>query len=609
MSMEQNQLPAFDSDHRVNLVSTMDSKIISVSVYSGRAEIVRLFKFEVKTGHNKVVVSGLPLAIDQESFRVEGRGSATIHDVTISHAEPPPKPTTSPKLQDLEDEFLKVTKALVRADKALKSLEVYIKSLSSRYTDVTKLQEIVTRYDEAAEKLDDKITVLDAKQKGLDCEVQEEKKVLSGPQPNEKLNLKASIGVFADRSGEVEVALIYAVSNASWVATYDIRVDMAAKDKPVDLIYKGAITQNTGEDWTDVPISLETAAPTFGVNIPRLSTWTLSVYNPAIFAGKNEWRKERKGGKEALPKSVAVGGMPGGGPPPLPGYSLGRMMRRDDSDEEDGSVDDIRHRSLQVSSKGNVTATFTVPGLMSIPSDNAAHSVTIVQLKLDATMEWISVPKREAKVHLKAIVKNKSEYALLAGQASVYVDGSFIARTSLPAVSPEETFDCPLGLDPSIRVTYPPVTKKSTHSGFMTKSRVQNFTQRITIHNTKSSQIESIKILDQVPVSEDSIIGVKLISPALTVAEANSTIAASTRKNGATRNNKNGVTVPGPIRVAQGITVQWDGGEDVVSDEDVRDLGKDGKLYWECTIPAQGRINLSLQWEVSAPFSTNVIGL
>ena len=64
----------------------------------------------------------------------------------------------------------------------------------------------------------------------------------------------------------------------------------------------------------------------------------------------------------------------------------------------------IEHRGLEVSSRGNVSATFSVPGLMSIPSDNVAHNVTIVKLSLDATMEWVTVPKREAKVHLKVSV-------------------------------------------------------------------------------------------------------------------------------------------------------------------------------------------------------------
>ena len=72
-----------------------------------------------------------------------------------------------------------------------------------------------------------------------------------------------------------------------------------------------------------------------------------------------------------------------------------------DSLLQGSSADAIQHRGLQVSSKGNITATFSVPGLMSIPSDNVAHKVTIAKLSLDATMQWVSVPKRDTKVHLK----------------------------------------------------------------------------------------------------------------------------------------------------------------------------------------------------------------
>jgi hypothetical protein len=40
------------------------------------------------------------------------------------------------------------------------------------------------------------------------------------------------------------------------------------------------------------------------------------------------------------------------------------------------------------------------------------------------------------------MVKNALDYTLLADEASVYVDGSFISHS---AVSPQESFDCPLG--------------------------------------------------------------------------------------------------------------------------------------------------------------------
>jgi len=168
---------------------------------------------------------------------------------------------------------------------------------------------------------------------------------------------------------------------------------MQSKEKPVTLIYKGSITQSTGEDWDDVPLTLETATPTFGVGVPTLTPWTISVYRPSYAhvkykAGPGD---RFRGGSASMLASAP------GAPPPAPMAS--RMMDMDVlSSSSEGQM---QHRGLQVSSKGNVSATFGVPGLINIPSDGVGHSVTIVKLELDATMSWVCVPKKDGKVHLK----------------------------------------------------------------------------------------------------------------------------------------------------------------------------------------------------------------
>ena len=166
---------------------------------------------------------------------------------------------------------------------------------------------------------------------------------------------------------------------------------MQSKDKPVTLVYKGSITQDTGEDWDDVPLTLETATPTFGVSVPTLDPWTLSVY-------KYYAMKKSKSMGSGRWFSAEQESMPMGGAQPAPAsVRVGSAAFADALSH--GSA--IQHRGLQVSSKGYINATFGVPGLISIPSDNVGHNVTIVKLSLDATMNWICVPKKDLRVHLK----------------------------------------------------------------------------------------------------------------------------------------------------------------------------------------------------------------
>lgn len=184
-----------------------------------------------------------------------------------------------------------------------------------------------------------------------------------------------------------------AVHNATWKPVYDIRVDMQSKEKPVTLIYKASITQSTGEAWDDVPLTLETASPTFGVGVPVLIPWTLSI-------ASNYYGMAKKS------KSFNRGGAPGGaGEAPMMSSILGGPlpppMARQREEASESEIDSIQHRGLQVSSKGAVSAAFGVPGLISIPSDGVGHIVTIVKLSLDAEMSWVCVPKKDTRVHLK----------------------------------------------------------------------------------------------------------------------------------------------------------------------------------------------------------------
>lgn len=141
-------------------------------------------------------------------------------------------------------------------------------------------------------------------------------------------------------------------------------------------------------------------------------------------------------------------------------------------------------------------------------------------------------------------------------------------------------------VDPTIRVTYHPRSKKVSQSGFYTKTTHHVFSQRITISNTKTFPIENLKIIDQAPVSEDSDITVKLVSPALKLP----------REVGLS-----------PLKVALGVIAQWHGADEVGGE--VEALGRDGKLDWVCAVPAQEKIGLLLQWEVTAPMKTTIVGL
>jgi len=173
------------------------------------------------------------------------------------------------------------------------------------------------------------------------------------------------------------------------------------------------------KDWQNVPITLETAEPSFGVELPRLALWNISH-----------------------PAAPAVAPAPA---PRFLGKGGAKRSRQISTYNEDDLEYNLYDGGAYVTSKGHVTATFRIPGSTTILSKNEERSVTIASLDLEAKMNWVCIPKGDTRVHLQAAIKNSSEYTFLWGECNVYVDQSFIARSEVPAVSPQEVFECPLG--------------------------------------------------------------------------------------------------------------------------------------------------------------------
>jgi hypothetical protein len=153
-----------------------------------------------------------------------------------------------------------------------------------------------------------------------------------------------------------------------------------------------------------------------------------------------------------------------------------------------------------------------------------------------------------------------------------------------------------------------------SQTGFYSKTSIYTFSQRITVHNTKSSgsavagspDALKIKVIDQVPISEDSTITVKLIQPPLVLPTAEGTGTLSSATSAAAGELK----VPPPVKVAPGVVATWDGADEFgQGDVDVEALGKEGRFCWICSVPSQGKIGLVFQWEVSAPARTDITGL
>ncbi|KAJ2913772.1 hypothetical protein MD484_g6639, partial [Candolleomyces efflorescens] len=542
---------------QIKLDSRTDSKIIGVNLYGQRAEVSRIYRLKLPPGLTDVTITGLPSDLDERSLRIDGRGNATIQNVTTLLESARSRPTpTSPKLEELLKKEEALNRELARFGSALYGLGVYIESLNLNVVDADGLMPTIDSYHSAFEKYDEKKAKAQEELKRVKEEITKERSSLN-EQEKSWLGccMTVTISMFTSSGDKVEILVVYAVSDAGWTPSYEVRVNTETKESPVELLYKAAIWQDSGEDWKDVPITLATSTPTIGLELPKLAAWTVS------------------------------------------------------------STD----RNKQLFPNEGVNVSFKVPGVTTITADGRQHYVTIVRLVPEAKLSWFAVPCVSEKVHITATIKNSSEYTLLRGSTNVYVDGSYAAKSQLPLVSPQESFTCPLGVDPAIRVTYHPLIKQASESGLISKISSTTFSQRITVYNSKPISVKNLKVLDHIPVSQDAQIGVKLITPALTLPSQNqigssygvttgSGLTSPVLGSDSSSARKHAAKVATPVKVASGITAQWEGANDV--DGSGWHLGRDGQIAWMFSgLASQQKVDLSLAWEVSAPSQVVVYGL
>jgi uncharacterized protein (TIGR02231 family) len=94
------------------------------------------------------------------------------------------------------------------------------------------------------------------------------------------------------------------------------------------------------------------------------------------------------------------------------------------------------------------------------------------------------------------------------------MDNNFITHSAIDNVCLGDTFDLPLGTDASVKVEYKPVKKITDTQGLISKVHHENVRHETHLTNTKSTEV-TVYVYEQVPLSSDEKIKVKLIQPDL----------------------------------------------------------------------------------------------
>ena len=273
--------------------------------------------------------------------------------------------------------------------------------------------------------------------------------------------------------------------NARWLPIYDARLDTSAKDgKPVlELVRRAEIVQSTGEDWSDVALSVSTVRTARGGSTPELRT--LIAQYPPVPAPIPQ------GEYSVRPRALAAAPAPEA------------MMKR--ADEQQASVEVSAFQTA-----------FRIPGRVSVGADEGTRSLRISTATIAPDLVIRSTPAMDPTAYVEANFPQSEDAPLLPGKVSIYRDGSFVGAAKMAAAGKGETVRLGFGADDKVKVERAVLKRNEGAAGLIvTTAKTDERAFKTTIRNGHDFPIR-IAIQDQLPVSENDEIQVEML-PSTTV--------------------------------------------------------------------------------------------
>ncbi len=485
----------------------VSSQVTDVTVYRDRAQVVRTAEVQLEQGINTLRFEDLPDATDSRGIQVDGSGAATVLDVRFK---------TENFTEIPREEWQHLYNERDRLQNEIKEVELRIQRLKELKGFLERISEKVTHRAETEGRTDlnpgswsrmltlyvDKGAEYDEGLQAANNEIKELRKGLEKVQADirdagadsRKQRRIIEVDLESARPGKAEIQVSYLVAGPGWHPTYDVRVD--TRSRQMELQYYALVRQNTGEDWGGVSLKLSTARPGLGGKHPDLMPWRIDL-RPEVAA-------------YGLDKS-SLSSMPM--PSPKPQSSMMMYNTFDFAGAEKADVQkpmEVRQAAVKTDS---VAAVFEVKGASVIEADNVEHRVAVSRVSLPARFRYSVVPKMDRHAYLKAKAVNESESPLLEGKANIFLDGSYVATSSLDLVAPGEEFWIFLGADEGMQVEYKLVQKYTSYEGLIGKTTRYRRDYLITVKNTHSEP-EEVIVWDQIPISGNEDIEVDLIEPA-----------------------------------------------------------------------------------------------
>lgn len=481
----------------------LNSRVDAVTVFLDRAKVVRSAAAELPAGESVLVFENIPSNIQPDSVRARGTGAGVrirSLDVAKVHLSKSPDALVAEVQKQIEGLELQAREAAdaqallesrlkTTAQMRVSAATDLVKGLAWGRTGIEAISAFTAQLDGSDETARASIRELEVRSRAVARELEAARARLKQlQQPASRQRQEIRVAVESDTAANpCEIQISYVCSGASWKPLYDLRLS----GHQLQVTYLASVTQETGESWDGVDLSLSTARPATTFAIPELSPWYLDVPRPApVPAGMY---RAALGGPPGAPQAMGEMAMmsmaaPAAAAPPPPPMEV---IQADVS-----------------TNQGGASVSFRIPRKASVPSDRTPHRLQIAEFELPVTLDYVTAPKVAEQAYLRAKVRNDSPFVLLPGRANLFHGDEFVGATEIEDTAAAE-FELQMGVDERVTVCRELVSREVSKA-FIGNTRKASYAYRIRIANKLQSSAKLL-VIDQLPHALHEDIKVKLV--------------------------------------------------------------------------------------------------
>ncbi|MCC6074588.1 DUF4139 domain-containing protein [Pseudomonas sp. GCM10022188] len=467
--------------------------ITAVVLHPGSATVVRTA--QVSPEMTEVVFSGLPARFDVQTLRAEAGPQVRVGQIVTQ--ETAGATALNPAEAELEARILALQDQQAALDAEIASAELvkrYLERFSSGTgaegeqqglpSDPKVLAGLLAAIGQGASESLAKIQRLTVQKRELARQADVLQRDLGQLRSGVRDTRSVTVQLSAQRAGELRLS--YQVANAGWRPAYRAALDTAASRLELERL--ATVAQKTGEDWSNVKLTLSTTQPRLSPAGPEPQPWVLT-WQPPQPAQMSAMESKARANDMAAPAALAPA-------------------------REAGS-DETGYQPPTFANHGAFASEFVVPTPVSLPADGREVSVSLAQETLPAKHHLRIAPRLERAAVVTAEAE-RPEGVWLPGDTQLLRDGSYVGSAYWEPASAER-FVFSFGRDEQLRVAVDQVEGQAGSTGVFDKRNERRVAEMFTLTNTHRQPVD-VLLLESSPVSGSEEIKVRAVfDPAPTV--------------------------------------------------------------------------------------------